>query len=317
LWVAAEKQHLELEMYSLREAYARKIADVELNCERLLVDRDTDKEAWFKKKKVEVAKIRAGVVVMQALFERRKKRFMAQMEEEKEQFEKSMAEMKAEVAQTKATSIETSKEYEARLVTMEQTHEAQLAKLLEELKTSTDLSGRAEQDLARSQQDVKRLHEVDAVVRSEIDDLQTRLQEAEKAEELQLRAEQVEALELELRRLKKTTLDRKHAEADALRRELMEYVKFIVKILPEEWRVRLQPELLQRVSEQSEQGVRSPELGGGNNGRLSPIQGGGYSADDMPPSPPALPPVHGIRRSNRGGLRSARALYSGGNQEHF
>ncbi|CAE6930722.1 unnamed protein product [Symbiodinium sp. CCMP2592] len=46
----------------------------------------------------------------------------------------------------------------------------------------------------------------------------------------------------------KRMADRKHAEAEALRKELMEYVKFIVKILPDEWRARVKPEILQRLA---------------------------------------------------------------------
>lgn len=68
-----------------------------------------------------------------------------------------------------------------------------------------------------------------------MEQLRQRLLEVERADELLKRNSQIEALEAELKRTKKLMHERAHAEADALRRELMEYVKFIVHILPEEW----------------------------------------------------------------------------------
>merc|ERR1711959_112592 len=70
-----------------------------------------------------------------------------------------------------------------------------------------------------------------------IEQLRQRLLEpqVERADELLKRNAQIEALEAELKRTKKLMHERAHAEADALRRELMEYVKFIVHILPDEW----------------------------------------------------------------------------------
>eukprot|EP00933_Yihiella_yeosuensis_P058441 TRINITY_DN5891_c0_g3_i2.p1 TRINITY_DN5891_c0_g3~~TRINITY_DN5891_c0_g3_i2.p1 ORF type:complete len:383 (-),score=127.80 TRINITY_DN5891_c0_g3_i2:230-1378(-) len=254
LWHATEKRTLEIEIQSLREAYARKLAETEMMCDRLINDKEKDREAWFKSKKVEVAKIRAGVVVMQALFERRRRKFFEQMEQEKEEFAQMEAKLNEDLEQMRSRTIQVAEESELKLLDQQKLYEEKLSSLRADLAESQERALRAEKDLYKSESESKRLAEVDTILRAEIDDLQARLQESEKKEELQLKQEQIDRLEVELRRTKKQMQDRKNAEADALRKELMEYVKFIVRILPEEWRERLQPQLIQRLQTQTPPG---------------------------------------------------------------
>ncbi|CAJ1385984.1 unnamed protein product [Effrenium voratum] len=250
LWTTMEKKQLELELQSLREAYARKIADTELQCEKKLEAAEADREAWFKVKKVEIAKIRAGVVVMQALFERRKRKFIRQMEEERAQTEKQRLEMNERVAEAEAKMVETTTFYENRLAETQAAHAKKLKDLELLQKETEDRAFRAEKLLKISEAENTRLQDVEKSLRFDIEDLRVRLQDSERAEELQRAKERSEFLEDELRKTRQKMMDRRHAEAESLRRELMDYVKFIVKILPEEWKVRIRPEILQRVASQ-------------------------------------------------------------------
>lgn len=245
---------MELEMQSLREAFARKIAETELACERMLQERSTDQESWFKNKKVEVAKIRAGVVVMQALFERRKKKFTEKLENDKASFEAEKTTILKDLEASKAAHADIVEELELQLKQQKQMYLDKIAQLQEDQRETEARAMRAEQDLVKSDSERKRLLEIEDSLRSEVHDLKQRLYESEKREELQLLRAEVERLENELRRTKKKMEDRKNAEADALRKELMDYVKFIVRILPEDWRAQLQPQLMQRLSEQSARG---------------------------------------------------------------
>jgi len=248
LWTTMEKKHLELELQSLREAYARKISDTELQCEKQIEAAEADRNEWFKKKKVEIAKIRAGVIVMQALFERRKRKFIRQMEEEREQTAKQRKEMAEKMAAIEKKLADTTEEYESRIAEMQVSHEKKVADLDKLQRTTEEQALKFERQVRIAEGEITRLQETEKSLRFEIEDMKVRLQVAERAEELQRSREKAEFLEDELRRLRKRMADRKHAEAEALRKELMEYVKFIVKILPDEWRARVKPEILQRLA---------------------------------------------------------------------
>eukprot|EP00440_Ansanella_granifera_P071657 gb/GFBE01077765.1/.p1 GENE.gb/GFBE01077765.1/~~gb/GFBE01077765.1/.p1 ORF type:complete len:368 (+),score=88.24 gb/GFBE01077765.1/:1-1104(+) len=302
LWAATEKRHLEQEMQSLREAYARKIADTELNCERQLHEAEADREAWFKKKKVEVAKIRSGVVVMQALFERRKRRFMAQMAKEKEEFEERKVLMDAQLLAAQTHTVEVTNQYEAKIAEMNKAHEKGNSEARVVQKDTEERAFRAERSLMKAEADIKRMQEQERALRFEIEDLQVRLRDAERSEDLMRAREEAAALDRELKRTRREMQDRKHTEAEALRKELMEYVKFIVKILPDEWRSRLHPQLMQRLpnSGLDEAHPDSP---------VSVVRELDFGEGDMPPSPSGgsgavLPP---LQLQSARGTRQRRA----------
>ncbi|CAE7612437.1 kidins220 [Symbiodinium natans] len=243
-----KKKHLELELQSLREAYARKIADTELQCEKQIEAAEADRNEWFKRKKVEIAKIRAGVIVMQALFERRKRKFISQMEQEREQTARQRKEMDEKMAAIEKKLADTTEEYESRIAEMQVAHEKKVAEMDKLQRTTEEQALRSERHLKIAEGEITRLQEIEKGLRFEIEDMKVRLQVAERAEDLKRAREKAEFLEDELRRLRKRMADRKHAEAEALRKELMEYVKFIVRILPDEWRARVKPEILQRLA---------------------------------------------------------------------
>lgn len=291
LWEKTEKRHLELNMTSLQEAYARKIAETELRCEKQLQEAENTRNAWFKKKKIEVGKIRAGVVVMQALFERRKNKFIKQMREDKEEFAKQKEQMHRELADAKAETVQIREESALQISDLLKDHEKNMKEAKVRETELHERAVRAERVSERAEKEKNRLYEVEKGLKMELEDLQLRLRDAERAEELQRRTEQVEALEAELKRVKKMMVDRKHAEAEELRKELMEYVKFIVRILPDDWRAKLRPELMQRLEQQAQPLDELPETASYRAMRDLSIAVGEWQL----PSPTTLPPVSGSR----------------------
>eukprot|EP00930_Biecheleria_cincta_P086164 TRINITY_DN75516_c0_g1_i1.p1 TRINITY_DN75516_c0_g1~~TRINITY_DN75516_c0_g1_i1.p1 ORF type:complete len:407 (-),score=102.26 TRINITY_DN75516_c0_g1_i1:58-1209(-) len=291
LWEKTEKRHLELNMTSLQEAYARKIAETEISCEKQLQEAEQSRNDWFKKKKVEIGKIRAGVVVMQALFERRKQRFLKQMQEDRDAFEKEQERMKRELAEAKAETVQIREESARQVSDLVKDRDKKMEECTTREVELTERATRAERAAERADKEKHRLLEVEKGLKMEVEDLQMRLRDAERAEELQRRTEQVEALEIELKRVRKMMVDRKHADAEELRKELMEYVKFIVRILPEEWRTKLRPELMQRLEQQAQPLEELPESASYKAMRDLNIAVGEWQL----PSPTALPPLHGSR----------------------
>jgi len=293
LWERTEKRHLELNMTSLQEAYARKIAETELRCEEQLLKAEGTREDWFKKKKIEIGKIRAGVVVMQALFERRKRKFLKQMQEDREEFEQRKKQMEEELRDAKEETARIRRESAKTIAEMEKAHEKAIAEAKERELEVENRAMRAERAGEKLEKERNRLHEVEKGLKMEVEDLRLRLKDAERAEELQRRTEQVEALQEELRRTRQRMKDRKNAEAEELRKELMEYVKFIVRIIPDDWRAKLRPELMQRLEPQGQPLEELPETASLKAMRDLSIAVGEWQM----PEPTTLPPVLGNRGS--------------------
>lgn len=249
IWSTMEKKQLILELQSLREAYARKIAETELKYEKKLQDVEDEAEKWLQQKKNEVTQIRAGMVVMQALFEQRKHKFIKQMEEDRAHNARLKVEMEQRIAAAEQEIRDTKTACDKKVVELEASHSKKFKDLDFLQRQTEERAMRAERAVKVGEDEISRLHEVEKTCRFEIEDLRVRLQDAERAEELHRCREKVEFLEEELRKTRERMQNRRHNEAEDLRKELMEYVKFIVKILPEDsdWQERLQPELCQKL----------------------------------------------------------------------
>lgn len=233
-WTGAEVRRLELELQSLREVYARKLADTELRCERQLQAKDDERESWFRERKADIAKIRAGVVVMQAIFQRKRHRFVKQMTEERESFESMKESFSAELERLQAAADTVRENCKRDMAAQAQAYEEQIDSQKRKTQDAADLVRRLQEELERLRQQNRRLVEEGEIKRAEAEELRAKLTESERREEEARRSTQVEALEAELRRTKKLIQEQRHSEAEALRKELMEYVKFIVHILPED-----------------------------------------------------------------------------------
>merc|ERR1712139_559265 len=69
----------------------------------------------------------------------------------------------------------------------------------------------------------------------EFEEVTNRLSEVEQNANVDRRDEQIQNLEAELQTTRRTLKEKWKREVDSLRQELMDYVRFIVNILPENW----------------------------------------------------------------------------------
>lgn len=237
--VQLKVKRLEDELQSLREAYSRKIASTELRCEQLLRDKDDTASEWYKEKKYDIAKLTAGVTVMQALFEKKRRRIQGQMQEDKTEFERQKALFEADVERLRSEHTQALTKCADVLKEKCDHHEAKHARLNEVNSDLQRSAERLEDQLSQSRTQAKRSDEDCEKQRREIEELRRRLVESERTEELARRKVEIESLTEELKRTKRLMQEKANAEAEALRKELMEYVKFIVHILPDGWQAHV------------------------------------------------------------------------------
>ncbi|CAK9005075.1 Kinase D-interacting substrate of 220 kDa [Durusdinium trenchii] len=248
VWTPVEKKQLELKLQSLHEVYAKKVAETELQYDKKLEEAEAEAQRWFKEKKAEITTLKAGVTIMQAFFEHRKRKFLQQLAEDRAENERLRVEMAERIAAAEAQMVETTEACERRVAELEAAQAKELKDLDALQRETEERAFRAERAVKLGDAEISRLQDVEKSLRFEIEDLRVRLQESERAEELHRAKEKAEFLEEELRKTRERMRTQRHLEAEELRRELMDYVKFIVKILPEEWQERLGPEIWRQVS---------------------------------------------------------------------
>lgn len=229
-------RRLEEELQDLREAYARKIANVELKCERLLREKDDASSAWYKERKQEILKMQAAVTIMKALFDKKRDQFAAEMKADKAEFERQQEAFRAETTRMKSEHADALFRFTKEIKEKSDVYELQIRDLTKEKNEREETNKRLEEQLSQARAANAKLTEANEALRRETETLRRRLIENECTEELARKNSQIEALEQELKKTRKMMLDKRHAEAEALRKELMDYVAFIVRILPDDWR---------------------------------------------------------------------------------
>lgn len=228
-------RRLEEQIQDLREAYAKKIARTELACEQLMREKDDTSSAWYKARKVEIAKLQAGVTIMKAMFEKRRSRYESKMHEELQEFERQKEAFRVSTQQMKDEHRLAMQSFECTVKEQSQAYEKQIEEISKQRAAGEEANRCLEEHVSLLQSSEKKLLEANDALHREVGELRRRVREVERTEELAARNAQIEALEAELRRIKKVTQDKRHAEIEALQKELMEYVKFIVRILPDDW----------------------------------------------------------------------------------
>lgn len=233
---AMQNRRLKEELSSLKDVYARQMARNEEKFERCLREKDQECRDWYKSKKIEIQKMQATTVLMWHMFKKKREKFQLQLDEKARELEERRLffenelvrideERKAEVQRLERELRETSREYERQI------------KVLQEENSQKDVQiGQLNSRLSERDAEIARLKREREQILQELAETHKRLLEVEQSEELMKRSAQIEALEAELRRTKRMMEEKARNEADALRKELMEYVKFIVHILPEDWR---------------------------------------------------------------------------------
>jgi len=286
-------KRLEEELSSLKEMYARKIANTELKCERLMQEKDDERDAWYKMKKQEIRHMKATVNIMHAFFEKKRQRVTAQMKADREAFDNDRAEFDRAQELAKAERRALIDHHAKEMANMTQQYETKVANLEAKQQTLEQQCRSLEEQLGQAQGNSKNLGEECERQRREIANLQKKLEEANQSQELLRRGSQIEALEAELRRTKKIMQEQADARAETLRKELMEYVKFIVHLLPDDgngkkhlvgsddWSTNLEEHLAR--------GVKASMMGDGQARPLLPpvggISGSAWRAG-LVPSPP-------------------------------
>lgn len=233
-----ENSRLRDELDSLKAMYARRISTDARMFEEKIRLKDEECERWFRSKKTDIKKMQSALVIMRSLFERKRRKFGEDMQAQCEKFDAQKAEWIENIRQLKAETEAEKAACRQELLekTVEWQKKIQLAN--DEAQERQKRVIALEEALAEKKVECEKLRKESNELSRTMEQLKARLLEVERADELLKRNSQIEALEAELKRTKKMMHERAHAEADALRRELMEYVKFIVHILPEEWQAK-------------------------------------------------------------------------------
>jgi len=288
---------LEEELADLKASYAKKIASVELKCEGLIRDKEDDVSEWYKDKKHEILTMRAGVSIMKCLFDKKRAQFSAQMVADKADFENHKEAFGSECEKMRQDMKNAEASFVENLRSRSEAYEKQLSDLRDE-KANVELVNKHLDEKVRQQSEkLAKYAESEEFLRKENESLRKRLVESERTEELARREAQIERLEEELKRTRKMMLEKSHVECEVLRKEIMDYVKFIVQILPEESHND------ERIPKEVQEKLRS------RKGSIVGAQAGTFGGRDdcwpWPPTPKALPPV---TAGGGGGHMSARGL---------
>lgn len=236
----ARCRRLEQELSDLREAYARKIARTELQCESRMRQHEEDTKAWFRDQRKEIEKMKAGVIIMHTLFQRLLRRSNSEKAAERDRFNADRRTHEEVAEQLKADRAHAQAHAERRLQEQADDHSRKISEERGRRAAMQESMKKAESDLAAERADHNRLQEAHSRLRSECDHLNKKLEESEKNEELARKQARIEELEKDLRTLRSAGAGREamkaRAEAEALRQEIMEYVRFIVHLLPDDLR---------------------------------------------------------------------------------
>jgi len=236
LWTWQQKVlQLEEKIASLREEYARKIARTEITCEQKMRKNEEECEKWLKDKRQEMLEMKSVVNIVQAIFSKKRRKLVVELEEQKMLYEQTKRHFEGTISDLELKHDETSFNLVAESTKRRAAHELEVSDLQRVTAGLQASKDRLEEQLAESKAQIKSCQQDISRLEKENEELRQKLVESERSEELALRNNQIADLQEEIRRVRKQMLDKRNAEAEALRKELMEYVKFIVHILPEDW----------------------------------------------------------------------------------
>lgn len=297
-------RRLEEELQDLREAYAKKIAYVELKCEKTLREKDEEKDGWYKEKRQDIAQMSAAVTIMKALFDKTSARLWAKMRADKQELEGQQEAFRKEAEYTKKQLQEA---LEAGPVLVRETKakcdkfEQELSQLGREKSQCEEANKRLEEQVTHARNSNAKLTEASEALRRETEQLRRKLLENESKQELARRDAQIESLEQELERTRKETQESTNAQIEGLQKELMDYVAWIVRTMPADGLSidGMPKEVKDRVNLQSA-GAFCAAPGDSPERCLPAVQAPQWPA---PQSPRSLPPVSSGKRSSRGQWR--------------
>jgi len=231
-------KHLKKEVQSLRDVYSRQMSCIEMRCERMLQEKDDERNAWWKEKKGEIRRMQACSVIMQSLFNKRKRVIESREKKQREAHARKEAEFKAHLEALEKEAKAAQEAAEAELAEKTAAFERKVDDLLQDRAALQRRNSELENDVAKWRGEAERAQLHCVSMQQRVEALKEEVLKAEKAEEIARKDAQIDALEMDLKFARKQLRDAKHQEAESIRKELMECVKFIGQILPEEWRTR-------------------------------------------------------------------------------
>lgn len=252
----AQNAHLREELQSLRDMYAKHTAYTELKCDRMMREKDQECTDWYKQRNFQFKDYQAATVVMHALFEKKRRRMAANMELNQEEHSGKEKDLQAQVEHLQDRREKDAKSSKELLDASISNHEAELVDARRHQAETESKASRLADQLEDSRKENDRLKETNRQNNKELEELKKRLAEVEKTADIDRRDEQIGALEAELQTTRRTLKERWKREVESLRQELMDYVRFIVHILPDNWSEteaadKVPPELKDQLSRMS------------------------------------------------------------------
>lgn len=230
-----QNEQLRRELGSLQEMYSRHISNTEIKCEQLLREKDDERTGWYKDRKIEMKKMQASLVIMHALFTGKRRRFEAQHELEKSNFARREEAFVDKVAELESKCQEEKRKCWEQLAAKIATCEEETRDMERQRHEAEERSKRLEEQLTELRSKHERVLVDLGARKTEIESLRKRLSESERQLDTKLRDSRVEALEIELRQTKKSMREENFKAVNSLQKELMDYVRFITQILPDDW----------------------------------------------------------------------------------
>jgi len=230
-----QNARLREELQSLRDMYAKHTAYTELKCDKQLREKDQECVEWYKTRKQEIQQLRAAVTVMKALFEKKRGRILIQMEVQQQEVAAIELDLRARIQQTEDQHDTEIISLKGLIDTSASTHVSELASAHTAKRDVEGKVARLEDQLEEHRRENERLKETNRQKTQEAQVAKDRLAEVEKNANIDSRDEQIAALESELQTSRRSMKDRWKKEVESLRQELMDYVRFIVHILPDNW----------------------------------------------------------------------------------
>lgn len=230
-----QNERLRQELQSLRDMYAKHTAYTELKCDRLLREKDQECTDWYKERKLEIKKMQSAVVIMHSFFEKKRRRLLVEMESDRLARSGREEELQQQVSEMKITHERERQQLSEELEEHLERHQVELAELQQEKARMDGKVANLEQILDESRRDQERLREENRQQTKNLMNAKEKLAQVEKNADLDRGDQQIAALEAELQSTRRTMKEGWKKDVDQLRQELMDYVRFIVHILPENW----------------------------------------------------------------------------------
>lgn len=206
-------------LVSKREGiYAAKVAEADRRCERILKEKEEAQAAWRAEQEQKLAEVRAAATIMHRLWQSRLSQFQRDRKSEQAEAQRQLALSQVEVGRLERELQTVRHEAQQELERRNRDHQAHLEELTRQKKAVEEKNAVQQQQLVDRRKDIDRLSIKGAAQQTEIEQLQEKLADAERREEILKNDSTVKALK-----------ERMQRERDRLEREVMEYVGYIVR----------------------------------------------------------------------------------------